>query len=243
MNNATLHVACPSFYDELHDITTADRDFLLAAPIISTVFAGEISPAQYLAFLVQAWHHVRHTMPLLMALGARLPDRHAGLRNNVLHYLEEENGHDDWILNDIDAAGGDRHAAARSVPNVETEAMVAYAWDTIMRRNPVSFFGMVFVLEGSSAALALRGADAIQNALGLPDGAFSYLRSHGTLDQQHVKDLANILNSLGEPEDRAAVTRCAKAMYWLYGQMFRGIDRNAGQTATPGNTLETTDGS
>lgn len=232
MNNANPRVAQPAFYDELHSTTVADRDFLLAAPIISTAFAGQISHAQYLAFLVQAWHHVRHTVPLLMALGAHLPDRHAALRNNVLHYLEEETGHDDWILNDIEAAGGDREAAARSTPNIETEAMVAYAWDTIMRRNPISFFGMVFVLEGSSAALALRGADAIQNALGLPDRAFSYLRSHGTLDQEHVQDLANILNKLGDPADRAAVTRCAKAMYWLYGQMFRGIDRNISQTAS-----------
>ena len=232
MNNASLRTAHPSFYDELHSTTAADRDFLLAAPLISTAFAGEISRAQYLAFLGQAWHHVRHTVPLLMALGARLPDQHAGMLNNVLHYLEEETGHDDWILNDIEAAGGDRHAAARSAPNIETEAMVAYAWDTIMRRNPLSFFGMVFVLEGSSAALALRGADAIQKALGLPDRAFSYLRSHGTLDQEHVQDLANILNSLDDPEDRAAVTRCAKAMYWLYGHMFRGIDRNAGQATT-----------
>ena len=106
--------------------------------------------------------------------------------------------------------------------------MVAYAWDTIMRGNPIGFFGMVFVLEGSSAALALRGADAIQNALVLPDRAFSYLRSHGTLDQEHVQDLATILNGLSEPDDRAAVVRCAKAIYWLYGHMFRGIDRNAG---------------
>ncbi len=225
MNKASLRTAHPSFYDELQAITTADRDFLLAAPIISAAFAGKISHAQYLAFLGQAWHHVRHTMPLLMALGSRLPDRHAGLLNNVLHYLEEETGHDDWILNDIEAAGGDRQAAARSAPNVETEAMVAYAWDTIMRRNPIGFFGMVFVLEGSSAALALRGADAIQKALGLPDSAFSYLRSHGTLDQEHVQDLADILNGLSDPEDRAAVIRCAKAMYWLYGHMFRGIDR------------------
>lgn len=232
MSKVSLRTAHTSFYEELQTITTGDRDFLLTAPIISAAFAGEISQARYLAFLGQAWHHVRHTMPLLMALGSRLPDRHAGLLNNVLHYLEEETGHDEWILNDIVAAGGDRYAAAHSAPNIETEAMVAYAWDTIMRGNPIGFFGMVFVLEGSSAALALRGADAIQNTLGLPDSAFSYLRSHGTLDQEHVRDLAEILNGLSDPEDQAAVTRCVKAMYWLYGHMFRGIDRQLGTAPT-----------
>ena len=73
--------------------------------------------------------------------------------------------------------------------------MVAYAYDTAMRRNPVGFFGMVYVLEGTSVALALKAADRIQQTLGLPDQAFTYLRSHGELDQQHVQHLAGILDA------------------------------------------------
>ena len=99
---------------------------------------------------------------LLMAVGGRLPDRHRWLQEAVLHYLEEETGHEEWILNDIEHAGGDRAAAAASEPAVATEAMVAYAYDTVMRRNPLGFFGMVHVLEGTSVALALNAADRIQ---------------------------------------------------------------------------------
>ena len=66
------------------------------------------------------------------------------------------------------------------------EVMVAYAYDLVNRRNPAGFFGMVFVLEGTSVAMALTAADQIQQALKLPDAAFSYLRSHGTLDQEHT---------------------------------------------------------
>ncbi len=47
--------------------------------------------------------------------------------------------------------------------------MVAYAYDTIARRNPLGFFGMVHVLEGTSVSLALLAADQIQKPLGLPD--------------------------------------------------------------------------
>ena len=102
--------------------------------------------------------------------------------------------------------------------------MVAYAYDTIERRNPLGFFGMVFVLEGTSVALALNAADRIQARLQLPDQAFSYLRSHGTLDQQHVGDLEAILGRLTDPEDRAAVIRCAQGIFWLYGNVFRGLE-------------------
>jgi len=213
------------FRDQVRVATAADRDYLLQAPVIGEALAGRISRTRYLAFLTQAWHHVRHTVPLLMAVGARLPDRHMKLQKGLIHYLEEEVGHDDWILNDIEAAGGDRHAAAASVPNVETDAMVAYAWDTVQRRNPVGFFGMVHVLEGTSVALAVRAADEIERSLGLPKQAFTYLRSHGTLDLEHMEDLGGILDGLTDPADQAAVIQCARAMFWLYGNMFRGIEK------------------
>jgi len=226
LTTATLKDASLPFREQLRIATLRDRQFLLDAPVIAEALAGRISRTRYLAFLEQAWHHVRHTVPLLMAVGSRLPDRHASLGHDILHYLEEEIGHDDWILNDIEAAGGNRQAVQQSTPNVETDALVAYAWDTVQRRNPVGFFGMVYVLEGTSVALAVRAADAIEKSLRLPPTAFTYLRSHGTLDQQHIEDLASILDRLTDPADRAAVTQCARAMFWLYGHLFRGVERH-----------------
>jgi pyrroloquinoline quinone (PQQ) biosynthesis protein C len=216
-----------TFHEQLARETAADRAFLLSAPVIRRCLSGEVTRPLYVAFLTQAYHHVRHTVPLLMAVGARLPDRHAWLREAVLHYLEEETGHDEWILNDIAAAGGDRAAAAASLPAVATEAMVAYAYDTVMRGNPVGFFGMVHVLEGTSVSLALQAADRIQAALDLPTRAFTYLRSHGELDKEHVNDLAAILARLDDAQDREAVLRCARGIYWLYGHVFRSLEELA----------------
>jgi pyrroloquinoline quinone (PQQ) biosynthesis protein C len=213
-----------NFHEQLARETSADRAFLLTAPVIQRCLSGEVTRELYVAFLTQAYHHVRHTVPLLMAVGSRLPDHHAWLRDSVLHYLEEETGHEQWILNDIAAAGGDRDAAAASAPNIAAEAMVAYAYDTVMRGNPVGFFGMVHVLEGTSVSLALQAADRIQSTLELPTRAFTYLRSHGELDKEHINDLAAILERLTDPADRAAVLRCAKGIYWLYGQVFRSLD-------------------
>jgi pyrroloquinoline quinone (PQQ) biosynthesis protein C len=208
------------FHEELGIATRQDREYLVSAPAIGQALEGRISRELYVAFLTQAYHHVRHTVPLLMAVGSRLPDRLGWLRNDVLHYLEEENGHEEWILNDIAAAGADRDAAARSMPGVATDAMVAYAYDMVWRRNPLGFFGMVHVLEGTSAALALRAADTIAASLQLPARAFTYLRSHGQLDQEHTQHLAGILDRLEDFGDRAAVVQCARAMYWLYGNVF-----------------------
>ena len=102
--------------------------------------------------------------------------------------------------------------------------MVAYAYDTVMRRNPVAFFGMVLVLEGTSVALALNAAAAIQESLALPNRAFTYLRSHGSLDQQHIGHLASIVDRLDRTQDLPSVVTCARAMYWLYGNVFRYLE-------------------
>ncbi len=219
-----------SFYERLAEATARDREFLLAAPQIREALAGTITLPLYLAFLCQAFHHVRHTVPLLTAATSRLPARLRWMQRDMIHYLEEEVGHDDWILADIRAAGGDTAAVEASVPEPAADALVAYVYDTVGRRNPVGIFGMVFVLEGTSAALALHAADSIQAALALPDAALTYLRSHGRLDREHVGHLRSILDRLTDAGDQAAVVQCARVLFWLYGHMFRGLDAAAGES-------------
>lgn len=211
-----------SFYEHLIQATADARAQLLAAPAIAGCLRGEVSREAYLAFLGQAYHHVRHTTPLLMAVGARLPARLGWLLRPVAEYIEEEIGHEEWILSDIAAAGGDAAVVRRSQPDLAAEVMVAYAYDLANRGNPAGFFGMVFVLEGTSVALALHAADQIQQALGLPDNAFTYLRSHGTLDQEHTRHLAELVERMEEP-DQDEVIRCARVFFKLYGDVFRGL--------------------
>jgi pyrroloquinoline quinone (PQQ) biosynthesis protein C len=212
-----------SFSDELQTTTAPDRAALVSAPIIQGTLRGEVSVESYRAFLTEAYHHVRHTVPLLKACRARLPSRLAWMEHALDEYIEEEAGHDEWILADIAACGGDAEAVRRGSPSPAPELMVAYAYDGIARGTPIGFLGMVHVLEGTSVALALLAADRIQDNLGLPANAFSYLRSHGTLDQEHTRHLARLLDALDDARDRAAVTHAAKMFYKLYGDVFRAL--------------------
>lgn len=113
-----------NFYDQLQQATQSAREYLLASPIIGKCLQGEISLEEYVAFLHQAYHHVKHTSPLLMATGARLPESKEWLRVAVAEYIEEEQGHQEWILNDIAACGFDKEKARRSTPLFATEVMV-----------------------------------------------------------------------------------------------------------------------
>ena len=212
-----------NFYDQLQRATAAPRADLHAAPIIAAAMAGRVNRRQYLSFLGRAFHHVKHTVPLLMACGARLPDEQEWLRAAVAHYVQEEIGHHEWILQDIAAAGGDAAAVRASEPDADTDVLVAYAYDMVMRRNPVGLFGMVYVLEGTSVTLATAAAAALRNALDLPARAFTYLSSHGALDVEHLGDFERLVNRLERPADRQAVAQGAKIVYGLYGNVLRGI--------------------
>jgi len=222
-----------SFFEDLQSETECDREYLLSAPIINRCFQGDFVLDDYVAFLQQAYHHVKHTVPLLMATGSRLPESKEWLRNAVAEYIEEELGHQEWILNDIAACGHDKQAVRQSSPNFSTDLMVSYAYDCIARKNPIRFFGMVHVLEGTSVTMADAAADMIKEVLSLPDQAFSYLRSHGSLDQEHVKFFADLMNRLDDDEDKKIIISSAKSFYHLYGNVFRELssDQVRGSTA------------
>jgi pyrroloquinoline quinone (PQQ) biosynthesis protein C len=215
---------CMSFFQILKERTENDRAGLYSAPIINKTLSGEVLLEEYIAFLTQAYHHVKHTVPLLMAAGSRIPGSMEWLRTAVAEYIEEELGHEEWILNDIQACGGDKESVRHSQPGLATELMVAYAYDMINRVNPLGFFGMVHVLEGTSIATADKAADAIQTSLSLPDSAFTYLRSHGALDQEHVKFFASLMDKITDDDQQKCITHSAKVFYRLYGDIFRSID-------------------
>jgi hypothetical protein len=192
-----------NFFDTLQEATQQERHALFNLPIIRDALEGKVSLDSYRAFLAQAYYHVRHTVPLMMACGARLPSRLEWLRKAVCEYIEDEYGHEQWVLDDIAACGGDDDAVRDGRPGLPIELMV----------------------EGTSIALATHAAGSIRERLQLPATAFSYLSSHGSLDIGHMETYRRLMNSLDDPDDQAAVIRASKVVYALYTDMFRSLPR------------------
>ncbi|MDO9478794.1 MAG: iron-containing redox enzyme family protein [Pseudohongiella sp.] len=211
------------FYQTLQRETEVDRQNLVQATMIQRAVTQQVTLEQYIAYLTQAYHHVKYTVPLMMAVGARLPDRQEWLREAIAEYIEDEIGHQEWILNDIAACGGDKEAVRASKPAPETELMVAYAFDMISRRDPIGFFGMVHVLEGTSVSLADHAAVQIRDSLGLPEQAFSYLRSHGAIDQKHILFLENLINRFVDPAEQDIIIHSTRMFYRLYKGVFDSL--------------------
>ncbi len=208
------------FYRQLVSETKADHERLFQVPFVRQALAGELTREGYLAFLESAYHHVRHTVPLLMATGAALADRHAWLLEPLATYIDEEIGHDEWILSDIAASGGDPERVRAGTAPFSVEVMVAYAYDVVTRRNPIGFFGMVHVLESASVAGADHAADRAGEVLGLPEKATRYLRSHGGLDQDHVAFFETLMDRVRDERDQLWILHCARRFARLYRQVF-----------------------
>jgi pyrroloquinoline quinone (PQQ) biosynthesis protein C len=212
-----------TFFEQLQSETAEARARVTGAPVITAIREGRFNLEGYTWFLTQAYHHVKHTVPLMMACGAQLPARLEFVRKALVEYIDEEYGHDEWILDDLVACGEDREAIRKSQPDPSIELMVAYLYDAIQRGNPATFFGMVQVLEGTSIELATPLGKAIQTQLGLPDEAFSYLYSHGELDQEHFEFFRNLMNDITDPTDQQAIIDSARVVYRLYGDMLHSI--------------------
>lgn len=212
-----------NFYEQLTQQTQNAREELYSVPQLIDGLGGNISRETYIAYLTEAYHHVSHTVPFLMTMGSRIPQSKKWMHKAIIEYQEEEVGHEEWILNDIEAAGGNREAARHSTPNLETQLLIAYNYDYMTRKNPVGFFGMVFMLESTSTQIANKGADAVKEKLGLPKKAFSYLISHGELDISHMKFFEETVNQITDPEDQQAIIEVAQNTFRLFANVLRSI--------------------
>lgn len=213
-------------YDRLLAETAVARAEFLRVPLLTRALAGNATRPLYLAFLREAYHHVRHTCSLLaLAAGRTLNSRY---REALGGYIAEERGHDDWILADIAALGGDPQATKSATPGTACRAMVGYAYYAIEWISPYALLGMVHVLEGSSAELATKGAMALKASFGVTGSAgFTYLLSHGALDQDHVVFFRDLVNGLADDSAIEPIVDCATVTYRLYGDLFRDLEREA----------------
>lgn len=212
-----------TFFQRLITETAQGQQTLAAVPQIQDGLAGAISRETYIAYLTEAYHHVKHTVPLMRAARAGLDDAHDRFRHALDEYIAEETGHEEWILNDIRNCGGDPEAVRNGTPRAATQAMVDYAYDYIRRVNPMGFFGMVLVLEGTSVRLATQGAEAVARNLGLGPQCFSYLTSHGALDQEHLVFFQKLMDEVADPADQAAIIEVAGGVFTLFAGVFAAI--------------------
>lgn len=220
-----------SFYQQLQDQTIADRNHLMKAPIIDICRHKQITKEQYVYFLKQAYHHVKHTVPLLKACKKNLPAHYAWLAKALDEYIEEESGHELWILNDIEACGADKNRVINEKPCSDIEEMITFLYNRVEYGQPLALFGMIHVLEGTSVSIACEMAGLIRDTLKLPERAMTYLVSHGVLDQDHLKFFEVLMNKITDVNDQQQIIDSAHKVYSCYGSMLHHVNTPEGVAA------------
>jgi len=59
--------------------------------------------------------------------------------------------------------------------------------------------------------------------LSLPNAAFTYLRSHGALDLEHIVFFEKLMNRVSDKEDQYDIIHAANVFYRLYAEIFRTL--------------------
>jgi hypothetical protein len=155
----------------------------------------------YSRFLVHLHHVIRASVPLMQAARLRSLERAssdpvcAGLAEYLAVHIDEERGHDEWALEDLDAAGVGRQAALACAPPAQTAALVGAQSYWIEHHHPIALLGYILLLEDGPTD-ADRFLDELRARSGFPEAAFRTMRHHGHLDAAHRDDLDRFVDRL-----------------------------------------------
>jgi len=118
----------------------------------------------------------------------------AALSRYLTAHIPEERGHDQWVLDDLQALGFDRRQMEKRLPSPASAAMVGAQYYWIDHVDPVAVLGYVAVVEGDPP----REDDilAIVEQTGLPVEAFSNMLRHARLDPAHQAEFDEALDAM-----------------------------------------------
>lgn len=216
------------FYDRLVAEVQSDREAFLALPVIQAGIRGEFTKEAYIGYLSEAFHHVRHTVPLIEMVRIRIAPSRRVLLDALSNFSLERRGYENWILQDIKNSGGDADKVQNDEPSEATEELLAYMYDQITRHDPIGIFGMLYIVEITGSKLARQTVKQFMANLGLPKKCFSYLLTHSSEDMDNPDFFETLMTQITDPDEQDTIVRVAKHVYGLYGNIFVSIGERAG---------------
>jgi pyrroloquinoline quinone (PQQ) biosynthesis protein C len=211
-----------SFFITLVEMTDANRRELETIPKVNSMIHHGLSLAEYKAFLHDLYHIVWHFCPVMAAAAARCSDRFREVRYDLYDRIEEEKGHETWVLEDIEAIGGDVASARAHPPSAPVQAMIAFNYFGAERVHPCSVLGMLYMLEVVSSVYGGRVSDSIARTLGrnVDAGGFRFLSSHATMDVDHMAKLNKLVKKIDDPGAQESIVNSTRVNFYQFGRMF-----------------------
>jgi pyrroloquinoline quinone (PQQ) biosynthesis protein C len=211
-----------SFFIALLEATDASRRELEMVPRVERMLHHGLSRLEYLDFLRDLYHIVWHFCPIMAAAASRCGDEFSQVRRHLYRNIEEEQGHERFVLEDIGAVGGDPESTKSILPSLPAQALIAYNYHASERIHPCAVIGMLYALEIISSVYGAQAASAISESLGMTDAqGFGFLNSHASMDQHHMARLNELVKTISDPVAQGVITNTVRLNFWLFGQLFR----------------------
>jgi heme oxygenase len=210
-----------SFFITLVENSDAHRRAIETSPRVHSMIHKGLTLAEYRAFLRDLYHIVWHFCPIMATAAAHCGDNLRNIRYDLYERIDEEKGHEDWVLEDIAAMGGDVKANI-AAPSAPVQAMIGYNYYAAERVHPCSVLGMLYVLEVVASVYGGKASDSIARAIGRDPGkgGFRFLSSHATMDADHFAELNVLLKTIDDPAAQAAVISSTQVNFHQFGQLF-----------------------
>lgn len=211
-----------SFFITLVEMTDSSRRDLETIPKVHAMIHHGLTLSEYKAFLHDLYHIVWHFCPIMAAAAARCDDRFRNVRYDLYERIQEEKGHEAWVLEDIEAVGGDVSGVKSSPPSAPVQAMIAFNYYGAERVHPCSVLGMLYMLEVVSSVYGGRTADSIARSIGrnVDAGGFKFLSSHATMDVDHMQRMNQLVKTISDPEAQDAIINSTRVNFHQFGAMF-----------------------
>ncbi len=211
-----------SFFIELIELTDSNRRDLENLKAVHSMIHDGLPLQEYRALLQDLYHIVWHFCPIMAAAAARCDDSHKDVRYELYERIEEEKGHESWVMEDIVAMGGNEEEAKVTPPSLPVQAMIAYNYFSAERIHPCAVLGMLYMLEVVSSVYGGRVADSIAASLGrnVADGGFRFLSSHASLDAEHLAKLNRLIKTVNDTAAQSAIVNATKVNFYQFSAMF-----------------------
>ena len=213
-----------AFFMELVSRTDeARREFETNSRVLDIVANG-LSLERYRKLLLELYHVVWHFNPTCAAAACRITDQHREIRYFLYDHMNEEKGHEEWVLNDLKVVGVSGEQARAYEPTLIMLGLNGYNYWSADRRHPCSVLGMLYALEVVASVYGGQMTAAITDSLLLEgDRGISFISSHATLDAEHMADLRVVLNKLEDVPAQAAVIESTIFNFHQFGRVLESV--------------------
>jgi pyrroloquinoline quinone (PQQ) biosynthesis protein C len=211
-----------SFFITLLETTDTSRREFEAIPKMTAMLNRGLSLAEYRAFLHDLYYVVWHFCPIMAAAASRCDDHFRQVRYELYDRIAEEKGHENWVLEDLEAVAGDGERVRSLPPSAPVQCMIAYNYFCAERAHPCAVLGMLYSLEVIASAYAATLAQSIAKALdrNVDGPGFKFLVSHSAMDQDHVAKLNTLVKTIEDPQAQEAIVNATRVNFYQFGRMF-----------------------